>query len=174
MVVYSKRCYTLYPILGWLCHPRSVLGFLLDVQQTTEYKGEWDELTTPATANKQVTTSHHQAPLAMSDTFDSTKSRDRLSLSWNRCLFLTLTNTIDYRTELNNFLQVNGGSNRLKWQTSHQGPQHELIWTAICYSKCFLAIRSFPRLTPDSQLTNSSMAVRQATPWEMRRKGLPI
>jgi len=28
MVVYSRRCYTLYPILGRLCHPRQVLGFL--------------------------------------------------------------------------------------------------------------------------------------------------
>ncbi|KAF9652933.1 hypothetical protein BDM02DRAFT_3258165 [Thelephora ganbajun] len=39
-----------------------------------------------------------------------------------------------YRTELNNFLQVNGGPRRLRWETSQHGPQHELIWTAICYT----------------------------------------
>ena len=63
-------------------------------------------------------------------------------------LVLTTTNIIDYRTELNNFLQVNGGHGRLSWQTSHRGPQHELIWTAICYSKCFLTTRNFPPTHP--------------------------
>jgi len=59
----------------------------------------------------------------------------------------SLTNIIDYRTELNNFLQVNGGVGRLDWQTSHQGPQHDLIWTASCYSRCFLTNSNFARLT---------------------------
>jgi len=77
-VVYSGRCYSFYPVLGWLCHPRQVLGFLLvRCTGTNEYKGEWGEwyeFTTPATAN-------YQTPLAMSDTFDSTRPRDRPSLS---------------------------------------------------------------------------------------------
>ena len=47
-------------------------------------------------------------------------------------------NVVDYRTELNNFLQVNGGSHRLKWQTSSQGPDHDLLWTAVCCSMFFL------------------------------------
>ncbi|KAF9792857.1 hypothetical protein BJ322DRAFT_1103317 [Thelephora terrestris] len=38
-----------------------------------------------------------------------------------------------YRTELNNYLQVNGGPSRLQWKDVKDGPQHRPTWTAICY-----------------------------------------
>ena len=88
--------------------------------------------------------------------------------------FLSLMNEIDYRTELNNFLQANGGTGRLQWQISPHGPQHELIWTAICCSGCFLIQQHCSRLILSPKLMKSSMARPPVPPWQMRRTGLPI
>lgn len=41
---------------------------------------------------------------------------------------------VDYRTELNNWLQVNGGRERLDWASSRVGPENNPIWTATCLS----------------------------------------
>lgn len=51
---------------------------------------------------------------------------------------------VDYRTELNNYLQVNGGCDRLRWEETQTGLQHKLTWTAICYSGCPLLQQSCP------------------------------
>jgi hypothetical protein len=41
---------------------------------------------------------------------------------------------VDYRTELNNWLQVNGGTERLDWKSFRVGPENNTIWTVICLS----------------------------------------
>ena len=41
----------------------------------------------------------------------------------------------DYCTKLYNFLQVNGGVGRARWETVKTGPQDRLTWTAICYGE---------------------------------------
>ena len=41
---------------------------------------------------------------------------------------------VDHRTQLNNWLQVNGGRGRLNWASSRVGPENNPIWTAICLS----------------------------------------
>ena len=41
---------------------------------------------------------------------------------------------LDWRMHLNNYLSVNGGTDRLRWETSQTGPAHAPIWTAIAMS----------------------------------------
>lgn len=41
---------------------------------------------------------------------------------------------VDYRTELNNWLQVNSGPERLGWASFRPGPENNPIWTAMCLS----------------------------------------
>jgi len=41
---------------------------------------------------------------------------------------------VDHRTQLNNWLQVNGGPERLDWASFRVGPENDPIWTAICLS----------------------------------------
>ncbi|KAF9652934.1 hypothetical protein BDM02DRAFT_3265950 [Thelephora ganbajun] len=40
--------------------------------------------------------------------------------------------TQHHRTQLNNWLQVNGGPERLDWESFRVGPQNDPTWTAIC------------------------------------------
>ena len=40
----------------------------------------------------------------------------------------------DYRMQLNNYLQANGGARLLTWEVFPSGPQHQPMWTAIAYS----------------------------------------
>ena len=56
----------------------------------------------------------------------------------------------DYRTGLDNLLQVNGGSDRLRWEEVRTGPRHRTTWTAICYSGYLLLQRPCPRLIPNT------------------------
>jgi hypothetical protein len=49
-----------------------------------------------------------------------------LSVTWLR---------LDYRMRLNNYLQVNGGTERLSWTFLEHGPQHQTTHVAIAYSK---------------------------------------
>jgi hypothetical protein len=39
--------------------------------------------------------------------------------------------------DLNNYLQVNGGKDRLTWEVSKTGPDHKPLWTAIAYGGQF-------------------------------------
>ena len=139
---YSKMCYTLYLNPGrytWAMSSSPGLGVSVArcVRMREVYKTD-RVLNASATPNGQTTT---QAPSGLTHRVRHLRSNQAqepfVSSSSHPCLFLTLTNAIDYRTELNNFLQVNGGSRRLQWKKYEQGPQHELIWTAICESECF-------------------------------------
>ena len=40
----------------------------------------------------------------------------------------------DHRTELNNWLQVNGGPGRLDWTSFRGGPENNPTWVVICLS----------------------------------------
>ena len=42
--------------------------------------------------------------------------------------------TVDYRMQLNNYLQANGGARLLTWEVYQSGPLHQPLWTAIAYS----------------------------------------
>lgn len=37
--------------------------------------------------------------------------------------------------QLNNFLQRSGGTRMLSWDVFPSGPSHQVVWTAITYSK---------------------------------------
>lgn len=37
--------------------------------------------------------------------------------------------------QLNNYLQSNGGTKMLTWEVYSEGPSHQIVWTAITYSK---------------------------------------
>lgn len=52
------------------------------IQERTKYKGEWDEVTIPAAANKRTNEPQPstQIFLTMSDTFDPTRHQSRSSL----------------------------------------------------------------------------------------------
>ena len=80
----------------------------------------------------------------------------------------------DYRTGLDNFLQVNGGSDRLRWEEVRTGPQHRLTWTAIYYSGCLLLQRPCRRLIPNTQLTTLSTQRHPVPACHRRRKQPPI
>lgn len=41
----------------------------------------------------------------------------------------------DWRMQLNNYLQSNGGARLLTWEVYQSGPQHQPSWTAIAYSQ---------------------------------------
>ena len=80
----------------------------------------------------------------------------------------------DYRTGLDNFLQVNGGSDRLRWEAARTGPQHRLTWTAICYSEYLLLQRLCPRLIQNTQLTTLSAQRHPIPACHKRRKQPPV
>ena len=40
----------------------------------------------------------------------------------------------DWRTQLNNYLIVNGGTQRLRWETNQAGPLNAPVWTAVAMS----------------------------------------
>ena len=42
---------------------------------------------------------------------------------------------IDHRTQLNNWLQVNGGPGRLDWTCLQDGPGNNQNWVVICLSE---------------------------------------
>ena len=42
----------------------------------------------------------------------------------------------DWRMQLNNFLQGNGGTKMLTWDVYSAGPSHQVVWTATTYSAC--------------------------------------
>ena len=44
-----------------------------------------------------------------------------------------LTTLPDYRVQLNNYLQANGGTQRLSWGNIKDGPEHRPNWTAHAY-----------------------------------------
>ena len=44
---------------------------------------------------------------------------------------------LDFRTQLNNWLQVNGGTERLDWKSFRVGPENDPTWTAVCLSEYF-------------------------------------
>lgn len=46
--------------------------------------------------------------------------------------------TSDFRMQLNNYLQANGGARLLSWEVFQTGPLHQPMWTAIAYSKFLL------------------------------------
>lgn len=45
------------------------------------------------------------------------------------------TSILDWRMQLNNFLQVNGGAARLKYIEVVSGPAHKPVWRCTAYSK---------------------------------------
>ena len=46
-----------------------------------------------------------------------------------------LTRIVDWRMQLNNFLQSNGGTRMLTWEVYSSGPPHAVVWTAITYGE---------------------------------------
>lgn len=50
----------------------------------------------------------------------------------NRC---SATSVLDWRMQLNNFLQVNGGTGRLRYVDLASGPAHKPTWHCTAYSE---------------------------------------
>lgn len=63
---------------------------------------------------------------------------------------------LDWRMQLNNFLQSNGGTKMLTWEVFSSGPPHAVVWTAITYSQ------RFSPLAPPSNSNRAPTAVRGA------------
>lgn len=49
----------------------------------------------------------------------------------------------DWRMQLNNYLQGNGGTKMLSWEVYPSGPSHEVVWTATVFSKSFILQLAF-------------------------------
>lgn len=60
---------------------------------------------------------------------------------------LTDRTVTDWRMQLNNYLQVNGGTRMLEWEVYSVGPPHNLQWTAITYSMCYFTYALISELT---------------------------
>ena len=56
----------------------------------------------------------------------------RLTLPCNRCSTVSI---LDWRMQLNNFLQVNGGTARLQYVEIVNGPAHKPTWHCTAYSE---------------------------------------
>lgn len=80
---------------------------------------------------------------------------------------------IDNVMQLNNWLQVNGGTRRLTWGEHRFGPEHCPLWRAAALSSFLLAqVRSFfADLLLQLIISNSELA--RAPLAEMRENALP-
>ena len=65
----------------------------------------------------------------MAESFRKSFTNGTLIASLTSCLSRT-----DWRMQLNNYLQANGGSRLLSWDVFQSGPLHQPSWTAIAYS----------------------------------------
>lgn len=68
----------------------------------------------------------------------------------------------DYRMQLNNYLQANGGSRILTWEVYQTGPLHQPMWTAVALSERFIASRRVFLVNHHAQSAVSNTAVPMA------------
>lgn len=69
---------------------------------------------------------------------------------------------LDWRMQLNNYLQANGGVRLLSWEVYQSGPLHQPSWTAIAYSGLLLLASSTSRQTLTPPLTVSGVEYGRA------------